>query len=178
MMMLTTRQFVALFVSFAAAATVTACDGPTAEPAANEPAPATEQAGATGDQAGEHFGAPFTMDESTPLADVLSNSDDYVDKTVKVTGRIDSVCAKKGCWFVMQDEGSNDPVRITMKDYGFFVPKDCSGKQATVEGTFATKTLTEAQRKHFAEDQGEDPSKIKGDKVEYSLVATGVEIDS
>jgi hypothetical protein len=123
------------------------------------------------------FGAPFTMSEATPIGAVLSKPDEYQGKLVQVSGKVSSVCAKKGCWFVIQDpDKADESVRITMKDYGFFVPKDCAGKSAVIEGQFALKVLTEAERKHLAEDAGKDPSAITGDVKEYSLVATGVQL--
>ena len=60
------------------------------------------------------------------------------------------------------------------KDYGFFVPTDSGGKTVTLVGTFSKKVITEAQAKHFAEDAGEDPSKVTGDRTEYAIVATSV----
>lgn len=63
-----------------------------------------------------------------------------------------------------------------MKDYGFFLPKDCDGKRVVVEGTFARKVITEAQLRHFAQDAGKDPSEIKGDQEELSLVATAIDL--
>ena len=130
------------------------------------------EAGKTG-----HYGAPFTVATSEPLAAVLDKADTHVDKTVKVRGEVASVCKKKGCWFVIKtDEDKSRTVRITMKDYGFFVPKDCDGKVAEVEGVLTKKVVKEAVRKHLAEDGGEDPSKVVGDSEELQLVATGVGI--
>ena len=52
---------------------------------------------------------------------------------IKVNGEVASVCKKKGCWMKM-DMGEGNNMRITFKDYGFFVPLDCDGKVATIEG--------------------------------------------
>lgn len=157
-----------------------------AEPAAEmkeeakEAEPAAEPASAkAGEGASEgHFGAAFNeQGEATPIGAILKNPDSYKGKTVKVSGRVNNVCRKKGCWFAIQDpEMTETSVRITMKDYGFFVPRDCAGKDAVIEGTFDLKVMTEARRKHLAEDAGKDSSGIKGDVQEFTLVATGVEI--
>ena len=96
---------------------------------------------------------------------------------VKVSGKISSVCKKKGCWFVVQDAQKPDQsVRITMKDYGFFVPLDSAGKEAVIEGQFSLKVLAEKERKHLAEDEGKDASKVTGDVKEFSLVATAIDL--
>jgi len=163
---------------------------------------ATEQPGATAKMAGQpaepgsdpssqpgeiapleagktnHYGAEFTLTEGVALASALNKAEELDGKTVRVTGDVAAVCKKKGCWFVIKtDEAEARTVRISMKDYGFFVPKDCDGKKAEVEGVLQKKTITEAVRKHLAEDGGEDPSKVVGDAVEIQLVATGVAIE-
>lgn len=68
-------------------------------------------------------------------------------------------------------------IRVTFKDYGFFVPKDIAGATAVVEGLFEVKTVHEATAKHYAgETPGGKPDEIKGDQEELSFVATGVEL--
>lgn len=125
-----------------------------------------------------HYGAPFTLTEGVALASVLDKADELDGKTVRVKGDVAAVCKKKGCWFVIKtDEDKARTVRISMKDYGFFVPKDCDGKNAEVEGVIQKKVIKEEVRKHLAEDGGEDPSKVVGDAVEVQLVATGVAIE-
>mgnify|MGYP000035329558 CR=1 FL=1 len=140
-------------------------------------APASAPANMEGREDG-HFGAAFTVKEDPiALSAVIDKVDDHADKTIKVSGKVDKVCKKKGCWMVLKsDKADQDGVRITMKDYGFFVPKQCDGQDAIVEGTISKKVVKEAMRKHLAEDQGKDPSGIKGDTVEVTIVANGIEI--
>ncbi len=128
-----------------------------------------------------HFGAPFAEKKETRIAldKVLADATKFETKTVQVTGKVSKVCRKKGCWFVLKSDAKPDQtVRITMKDYGFFVPTDCEGKEAVVEGTFQSKVVSEKMRKHLAEDEGKDPTAVKGDVKEYRLVATGASIGS
>ena len=40
----------------------------------------------------EHFGLEFTLDDSIPAGTVLTNPDEYVGKTVRVTGKVSDVC--------------------------------------------------------------------------------------
>ena len=40
---------------------------------------------------------------------------------MKVIGKINEVCKKKGCWMSMSI-GSEDEMMVRFKDYGFFVP--------------------------------------------------------
>jgi len=123
----------------------------------------------------EVFGATFEpAGEPVALAEIIANDDAYADKEVYVKTRVAKVCQKKGCFLVAQD--GDKMARVSFKDYGFFVPTDTGGKTVTLVGTFSKKTISEAQAKHFAEDAGEDPSKVTGERTEYAIVATSVVI--
>ncbi len=118
-----------------------------------------------------HFGADFALIANQPLSKSLAVK---ADTPIQVTGMIEKVCKKKGCWMVLKDGESQ--ARVLMKNYGFTVPVDSDGKQAAVEGTLKTRTFTEGQVKHLAEDGGEDPSKVSGTRTEYVITASGIRI--
>lgn len=96
---------------------------------------------------------------------------------VKLTGVIVNTCAKKGCWMNMTDETGNE-VRVTFKDYGFFVPTSgVENANVTVMGIFKKETTDLATLKHFAADAGkskEEIAQITSEKTEYTFEATGV----
>ena len=122
-------------------------------------------------KAPNHFGATFALIANQPLSKSLTTKP---ETAIQVTGTIDKVCKKKGCWMVLKDGESQ--ARVLMKNYGFTVPLDCDGKQAAVEGTIKTRVFTEGQVKHLAEDGGEDPSKVTGTRTEYVITASGIRI--
>lgn len=122
-----------------------------------------------------HFGAVFALKEAKPLATVLAAAKDQKDP-VQVSGTVDSVCQKKGCWLVVKDGDAQ--ARILMKDHSFTAPLDCKGKNVVVEGTLESRTFTEAQVKHLEKDAGKDPTGVAGERVEYVLTATGLELKS
>ena len=136
----------------------------------------TQVAGAGNSPKVAHFGAPFTLTNATPISEVLAKTQKTSDKLVKVSGRIDAVCQKKGCWLVVTD--GKMKARIKMKDYGFTVPINSKGKQAVVEGTVTVKVWNEKMVKHLEEDAGRDPAKVSGTRREYLLTATGIDIRS
>ena len=104
----------------------------------------------------EIFGAPLDVDaQPTSLEALLDNQ----------------VCQKKGC-FMIATSGKH-AVRISFKDYAFFVPTDTSGKTVTLTGTLIERTLSEEQAAHFREDAGGDS--IQAGKV-YEIVADSVSI--
>ncbi len=121
----------------------------------------------------EIFGTAVPASEdSLPLAEVVAADERYVGQEVRVEAKVAKVCQKKGCFFIAQDGES--VARITFVDYSFFVPTDSGGKTVTIVGKFDRKTLSEAQAKHYAEDEGADPSKVVGPRQEYAIVATSV----
>jgi len=121
-----------------------------------------------------HFGAAFTVTDTQPLATVLAKAEKTSDTLVRVKGKIDAVCQKKGCWLVVTDGAMK--ARIKMKDYGFTVPINSKGKEAVVEGTVTVKVWGEKMVKHLEEDAGRDPAKVKGTRKEFLLTATAIDI--
>jgi Domain of unknown function (DUF4920) len=94
----------------------------------------------------------------------------------KLTGKIESVCQKKGCWMQL-DLGNGQKMRVKFKDYAFFVPKDAAGKQVIIEGVASKETIDVATQKHYAEDakkSKEEIAKITQSKEELSFEAKGV----
>ncbi|NMM48012.1 DUF4920 domain-containing protein [Marinigracilibium pacificum] len=123
------------------------------------------------------FGKEINAENALALSspeDILNGKDSL---NVKLTGEVSSVCKMKGCWMTLSVPGQTEPLRVTFKDYGFFVPKDIEGKTAVVDGILKKEIEDEATRKHYAKDEGltaEEIEEIKGDKVVYSFEADGV----
>lgn len=119
---------------------------------------------------GERFPEPG---EPLSLVELVENSEQHLGGSVLVHTRIAKVCQKKGCFFVATDGAAT--ARITFKDYGFFIPSDSGGKQATLFGVFTRQPLSEAEAEHYADDLGES-GKLNTEDFSYSIVATGVKI--
>ena len=127
--------------------------------------------------AGVDYGAGLTLEETTPLREVVSRPELHVDRTLLVKGRISDVCQKKGCWMVLSDGESQ--MRVRFADYGFFVPKDSSGKSAYIEGRAVVEEIGEKEARHYeAEAIDGDPSKIHGPQRVVTFTATGVRLVS
>ncbi|MBS9524662.1 DUF4920 domain-containing protein [Litoribacter ruber] len=98
----------------------------------------------------------------------------------KVVGEIKEVCKSKGCWLSIELP-NGELMRVTFKDYGFFVPTDSKGHLAVLEGR-ATKTTTSKETlRHYAEDAGksaEEVEAIQGPKEEFTFEADGVLLKS
>ena len=95
---------------------------------------------------------------------------------IKVTGAIEDVCQKKGCWMNM-NIGDNQSMKVRFKDYAFFLPKDAGGKTVFIEGVAFTDTTSVAELQHYAEDGGktkEEIAKITEPEISISFEANGV----
>ncbi len=127
-------------------------------------------------QKSQHFGAAFTDAKTVSLKDALRDVEKLSGKTIKIEGEITDVCQEKGCWLVVTD--GRQEMRVKFKDYGFFVPKDASGRKVILEGVVEKKTISEDHAKHIAQESGgkQDPAKIKGPQEIIQMTATGVEI--
>ena len=121
-----------------------------------------------------HFGAEFALKDATPLSKALAAKPG--EDPILVSGEVEAVCQKKGCWMVVKDGAES--ARVLMKDHGFAVPMDCRGKSVQIEGTLTSRTFTEKQVKHLEKDAGRDPEAVSGERTEHVLTATGIRIQS
>jgi hypothetical protein len=122
----------------------------------------------------ETFGSP--LDSSVPAVDlerIAADGERYVGQPVRVEARVSQVCQKKGCFFIAQQ--GDVFVRVSFKDYGFFVPTDVSGKRVTMVGEVIAKEVTPEEADHFVEDLGEATATLQAGKT-YEIVATSVRV--
>jgi hypothetical protein len=123
-----------------------------------------------------YYGDTITAADAVDIAEVMSAVKGKDSLAVKLTGKINSVCQKKGCWMKL-DMANGQTMRVTFKDYAFFVPKDASGKTAIIDGYLYNDTISVEELRHYAEDAGkskDEISKITAPEVELSFEAKGV----
>ncbi|HEX2120995.1 MAG TPA: DUF4920 domain-containing protein [Thermoanaerobaculia bacterium] len=122
-------------------------------------------------------GAAIPADaELVPLAQVLEKPDQYAKSAVVTEGVIETACERKGCWMQLAPEAGKPGVRVTFKDYGFFVPTDSKGMTAKVEGVVAIETLSKEDADHLAAEGAKLTRNEDGTAREISFVANGVEL--
>jgi len=115
-------------------------------------------------------GAALSDAKPTPLADVLKSPEVYKEKPVLVEGTITQVCARKGCWMQL------DGMRVTFKDYGFFVPTDSKGYAARAEGVTKVEKLSKDEADHLAGEGAKLQRNADGTANEVTFIANGVEL--
>jgi hypothetical protein len=124
----------------------------------------------------EHYGAPLTMKNPISLPAAIKQLDKQSTAQVLIESKVDKVCVAKGCWLGLVS--ATDDIRVTFKDYAFFVPPSLIGKTVLVQGQLEKVTMTLEETKHYVQDAGGDPSKVTTPRVEYRIVASGVEVRS
>lgn len=120
---------------------------------------------------GEYGSAKFNVAE----AQAISSSSAEGDAIVKAT--VAEVCPKKGCWMNVNGTKSNEPVRVTFKDYGFFVPTELSGKEVALQGRYVKHIESVEEQRHLLKDAKRPQAEIDAitkPKETLRFVATGV----
>lgn len=123
---------------------------------------------------GDTISAEGAVAAST-LATLLKGKDSL---NVKVKGTVIAVCQRKGCWMKL-DASEGKELMVRFKNYNFFVPKDCTGKQIVMDGFVKYDTTSVEQLRHYAEDNGkskEEIAQIMEPEISMNYEAKGVMI--
>ena len=119
------------------------------------------------------YGASVDTASARAASEVAADPSKLEGTTVTVSGRISTVCQKKGCWLAL-DTGTAKPIRVlvprTDDGYEFTVPTTLAG-QAMVTGTLQTVELDAATQKHLEQD-GAAPAQAQ----EVQIAATGIRV--
>ncbi|AGH43873.1 DUF4920 domain-containing protein [Paraglaciecola psychrophila] len=128
----------------------------------------------TQDAQSETFGVK--LDNSLPklsMKNLLTDSSSHLAKPFQVEARIAKVCQKKGCFFIAQQD--QHILRVSFRDYSFFIPTDSSGKTVMLAGELVQKEVSPEQAAHFKADLRSETDMVKLGVV-YEIVADSVKI--
>jgi len=123
------------------------------------------------------YGSSITLKTSISLSYAIEHFDEVKNREILLEGRVSKLCQVKGCWMVLQSE--QGAVRVTFKDYGFFVPQLLKGKKVRAQGRLHVEIMEVSQARHFAQDAGKSREEIEKINVpikEYRFIATAVEV--
>ncbi len=122
------------------------------------------------------YGAPINEEKAVSVQEMYQTVKNRGAFNGKVRGEIKEVCTHKGCWLgINLPDGSL--MRVTFKDYGFFVPTEATGFPVVIEGEATITTTDVSMLKHYAEDAGKSQEEIDAiDQPEENVtfVASGV----
>lgn len=122
------------------------------------------------------YGADINRENVVDVAELpeMAAAEDSLFVTVK--GEALSSCSQKGCWMMVKLPDGNE-MRVTFKEYAFFVPKDLEGEEVILEGTLTRKVNDVETLRHYAADAGasrEEIEQITKPGKELSFEAIGV----
>jgi len=127
---------------------------------------------------GQKFGEEVKPGDVKPAAKMEAAMGDKKTVDMKIEGKVLDVCKKKGCWMTLAMP-NGDPMRVTFKDYAFFMPMDIVGKKVVLDGLAKKQTISVETLRHYAEDAKKTPeeiAKITDPKKELAFEAKGVVI--
>ena len=103
------------------------------------------------------YGTGVSLAEETRIADILSDPEAYIGRTVRVEGGVIDVCPQKGCWMELDDEG--ETIRIKVEDDVIVFPAAAKGRVATAQGVVEAVEMSREDYigwlAHLAEERGE-----------------------
>ena len=127
------------------------------------------------------FGASFSPDRARPADGLLASyTEAQLSDTVATTlrGQVNEVCQAKGCWMTIA-AGDGQEMMVKFKDYGFFVPKDISGREVIMDGIAYYQVTPVDELRHYAEDAGKSEEEILAINTperELRFLASGVRL--
>ncbi|WP_316842986.1 DUF4920 domain-containing protein [Pedobacter gandavensis] len=127
---------------------------------------------------GKSFGNGVSAGNLLPVSKIESAMGDQKIAEMKITGEVVEVCKKKGCWMTLKTP-TGEAMRITFKDYAFFMPMDIVGKKVALDGIAKKQTISVETLRHYAEDahkSAAEVAKITAPKKELAFEAKGVVI--
>jgi hypothetical protein len=125
-------------------------------------------------------GDPLPTDR-TPLslAEVLAAPERFAkDGPILVSGVVERNCTAKGCWMQVASAPGEAGVRVTFKDYAFFIPLESKGKKVKAFGTLVTKQHPKDHADHLEAEGASLRRNADGSATEVTFVASGVELSS
>ncbi len=115
----------------------------------------------------------ISVKEMTRSYDNLAVTDSI---PLKFKAKVTDVCKAKGCWMKLELEDGKEAM-LRFVNYGFFVPKDITGKEVIVNGLAFVEEMSIRDQRHYAKDGGKSDSeiaKIIAPKRIYGFQADGV----
>lgn len=125
------------------------------------------------------YGEEFELTEAIEAKEVAGLMNDSSANEFVIKGSIEECCQKKGCWMKVAT-ADGESMRVSFKDYGFFVPLDAAGSTMTMKGVAMYDTIDVDFLKHLAEDANATQAEIDAitePELAITFEATGVLID-
>lgn len=126
---------------------------------------------------GEYFGEQFAVNNPIAVENAIKNLEKSDTLNIQLAGVVQKVCKAKGCWTnIGSTMEADQSIFVKFKDYGFFLPTDCDGREVILDGKAYIEETPVDELRHYAEDAGksaEEIAAITEPAREYKFMASG-----
>lgn len=129
------------------------------------------------------YGKALTVQDSTPISQILETPENFIGKRVKISGMIIEVCASRGCWVYIASDKQYEKIMVKVTDGEIVFPMSASGRMADVEGIVEELRMSKNDlirwKKHQAMERGIafDPASVTGAERIIRLIGLGAVIE-
>ncbi len=120
-------------------------------------------------------GQEITIADVTSIDDMMAAPDDYLDKTVVISGKVIGRCGGSGCWISLDRGPDSEGLIIQTADKSFIFPEDCVDHNVTIQGKLQLRDPY-ATAEHEEHEEGE-PDHVCPNP-EYFFSPTGLKIEA
>ena len=121
-------------------------------------------------------GAPVASGAAIPVTALVAAARNYTARPVVVEGVITHECTEKGCWMQVAPSANASGMRVTFKDYAFFIPQSMIGRRARMQGVTKVTTHSKASADHLISEGANLTRNADGTATEVAFEASGVEL--
>lgn len=124
--------------------------------------------------AAEKYGAGVSIDQATPITQLLSRPAEYAGKTVRVEGVVTEVCTMMGCWMALAPDGQPNasPVLIQVEHDGVIVfPVTAKGHKASAQGV--VEKIEGGEGREAAQELASAQGTTAAKAPQWRIAATG-----
>jgi len=128
------------------------------------------------------FGKGAEPSQAVAIAKVLANPTEHLSGDITVSGVVDKVCLKRGCWLSFKVESESPSFIVKVRDGDMVFPMSSIGKKAFARGKLVAQELDLEQTiKYLAHRAMEnklefDPGSVEQGMTVYRLNPSGVTI--
>ena len=110
--------------------------------------------------AGRRYGAELSTD-ALPVTpgSIVADPDAYDGKKVRVAGQVVGVCAKRGCWIEIAEQGDARKIKFKVDDGVMVFPTEEQGHYAVAEGVVRKIPLDLEQTRAYLAEQAREAGK-------------------
>ena len=121
-------------------------------------------------------GASVPAGAALPVTALVASARNHTTSAVLVEGVITRECTEKGCWMQVAPSADASGMRVTFKDYAFFIPQSMVGRRARMHGITTVTTHSKASTDHLIAEGAKLTRNPDGTSTEVAFEASGVEL--